>query len=86
MLKAQIFNIQTMSTEDGPGIRTSVFFKGCPLKCVWCQNPEGLSREVHLVHESMRCIGCGTCIKSCPNGAISLSEKGCFLMRPVKNA
>lgn len=76
MLKAQIFNIQTMSTEDGPGIRTSVFFKGCPLKCVWCQNPEGLSREVHLVHEPMRCIGCGTCAKECPGNVISFSENG----------
>ncbi len=76
MLKARIFNIQTMSTEDGPGIRTSVFFKGCPLSCLWCQNPEGLSREVHLVHEPTRCIGCGSCINICRNQALSFEEAG----------
>lgn len=76
MLKARIFNIQAMSTEDGPGIRTSVFFKGCPLKCIWCQNPEGLTRDVHLVHEPARCIGCGTCVKACPGGALTPAEEG----------
>ena len=75
-LTARIFNIQPMSTEDGPGIRTSVFFKGCPLKCAWCQNPEGLTMDVHLLHEPLRCIGCGTCMENCPNGAIKTGEKG----------
>ena len=74
MLKGRIFNIQTMSTEDGPGIRSSVFFKGCPLSCLWCQNPEGLSREVHLVHEPTRCIGCGSCLEACPNSNLSFEE------------
>ncbi len=75
-LKGRIFNIQPMSTEDGPGIRTSVFFKGCPLRCVWCQNPEGLTRQIHLVHEPLRCIGCGSCVDNCPAGAIEAAEKG----------
>lgn len=76
MLKANIFNIQTMSTEDGPGIRTSVFFKGCPMRCLWCQNPEGLTGEVHLVHEPARCIGCCSCVEVCPNDALKFTEKG----------
>lgn len=75
-MKARIFNIQTMSTEDGPGIRTSVFFKGCPLQCAWCQNPEGLSMEVHLMHEPLKCIGCGECIDNCPNQAIQTTDQG----------
>ena len=73
---AMIFNIQTMSTEDGPGIRTTVFMKGCPLSCRWCQNPEGLSLKVHLVHDRLRCIGCGTCRENCPRGALLFTEKG----------
>ncbi len=75
-MTARIFNIQTMSTEDGPGIRTSVFFKGCPLACEWCQNPEGLTREIHLVHDSIRCIGCGNCVDNCPQQAIEISPQG----------
>lgn len=75
-LSATIFNIQPMSTEDGPGIRTTVFMKGCPLRCLWCQNPEGLSTKPQLVHEPVRCIGCGTCLQNCPNGALSKGEQG----------
>ncbi|NLM23712.1 MAG: glycyl-radical enzyme activating protein [Firmicutes bacterium] len=73
---AKIFNIQTMSTEDGPGIRTTVFMKGCPLACLWCQNPEGLSMKIHLVHHRLRCIGCGTCRENCPRGALIFTEQG----------
>jgi pyruvate formate lyase activating enzyme len=68
---AHIFNIQPLSTEDGPGIRTTVFMKGCSLRCAWCQNPEGLTAQAHLVHEPLRCIGCGACRERCPQGAIS---------------
>lgn len=75
-LTANIFNIQPMSTEDGPGIRTTVFMKGCNLRCIWCQNPEGLSKQVHLVHDALRCIGCDTCLKSCPNGAFLKGAAG----------
>lgn len=75
-LTANIFNIQPMSTEDGPGIRSTVFMKGCNMRCLWCQNPEGLTTRVHLVHDSLKCIGCGTCLKSCTRGAITDSGSG----------
>jgi len=75
-LTATIFNIQPMSTEDGPGIRTTVFMKGCNMRCLWCQNPEGLAARVHLVHDTLRCIGCRTCLNGCERGAISDSGSG----------
>ena len=75
-LSATIFNIQPMSTEDGPGIRSTVFMKGCPLACLWCQNPEGLSPQPQLVHEPLRCIGCDGCLQNCPRGALSKGEQG----------
>ncbi len=54
-----LFNIQRFSTEDGPGIRTTVFFKGCPLTCPWCHNPEGMEREAQTVWQASLCMGCG---------------------------
>jgi pyruvate formate lyase activating enzyme len=63
--KALVTNIQGFSTEDGPGIRTTVFFKGCPLTCPWCHNPEGLSRKSELIFYEGKCIGCGTCKDVC---------------------
>ncbi len=68
-LSALVTNIQGFSTEDGPGIRTTVFFKGCPLRCPWCHNPEGLTAAQELVFFQDRCIGCGTCKESCERGA-----------------
>ncbi|MBI4832624.1 MAG: glycyl-radical enzyme activating protein [Candidatus Lindowbacteria bacterium] len=68
--KATIFDIQRYSVHDGPGIRTLVFFKGCPLRCKWCQNPESLDREPEIAFFAGKCIGCGECAKVCPKGAI----------------
>ena len=61
----RIFDIQFFCVHDGPGIRTTVFLKGCPLNCIWCHNPEGISREIHLSFVESKCIGCGACAAVC---------------------
>ncbi len=68
--KGLIFNIQRFSIHDGPGIRTVIFFKGCPLRCLWCHNPEGQVQKKELVLWKERCMGCNTCLKVCPNSAV----------------
>ena len=60
-----IFDIKEFAVHDGPGIRTTVFFKGCPLRCRWCHNPEGLSFKPQLMYKSARCRGCNKCRKEC---------------------
>jgi pyruvate formate lyase activating enzyme len=78
---AVIFEIQKYSTEDGPGIRTTVFFKQCPLRCAWCQNPEGIDKLPSLQWYKGKCIGCETCVKTCPAGAITIDEDGIHIDR-----
>jgi pyruvate formate lyase activating enzyme len=70
-----IFNIQRYSIHDGPGIRTTVFLKGCPLNCWWCQNPESQLSWQEMVFWEDRCIGCGACSLNCPSGAIQMENK-----------
>ncbi len=74
MHKGIIFNIQKFSTNDGPGIRTTVFLKGCPLRCRWCANPESWSAAVQILHDPDRCIHCSACVHTCPQRAVSLTE------------
>lgn len=69
-----LFNIQRFSTHDGPGIRTTVFFKGCPLKCRWCHNPESQSFSPLVFHNAERCVMCGKCVSNCPSKAIEFGE------------
>ena len=67
MIKATIFDIQKFSIHDGPGIRTTVFFKGCPLSCIWCHNPESWRVTPQLFYTSSKCVGCGKCVDVCAN-------------------
>ena len=73
-LSAKILNIQRMSTEDGPGIRTTIFFKGCGLNCAWCHNPESISFKSELQWFSSRCILCKLCLQTCPKKALVLDN------------
>lgn len=76
-----ITNIERFSTHDGPGIRTTVFLKGCPLHCPWCANPETQSLIPELLYTESRCSHCRTCAKECPSGAITFNEDGQFCYR-----
>jgi pyruvate formate lyase activating enzyme len=76
-----IFNLQQFSTEDGPGIRTTVFLKGCPLRCPWCHNPEGLRPEPDLMWYDLRCIGARDCLNVCPEKALNLGPEGMLIDR-----
>ena len=71
--KGLVFNIQRFSLHDGPGIRTLVFLKGCPLRCAWCANPEGLTRKNQVLYHKAKCRNCGACLQ-CPSGAISVAD------------
>ncbi|MBW1809775.1 MAG: glycyl-radical enzyme activating protein [Deltaproteobacteria bacterium] len=84
MASCTLFCLQRFSTEDGPGIRTTVFFKGCPLTCPWCHNPEGLSPRPEIMWKRVTCLGCGDCVKVCPlntiqqnRGTISIDRSNC---------
>jgi pyruvate formate lyase activating enzyme len=76
-----VFNVQRFSTEEGPGIRTAVFMKGCPLRCHWCHNPEGLSPKPQLVWHEVRCIGARRCLAACPVDALELTPTGISIDR-----
>jgi pyruvate formate lyase activating enzyme len=81
-----LFDIKRYALHDGPNIRTTVFFKGCPLRCIWCHNPEGIGGEIEMVTVQERCIGCQECVDGCPEealrwdgGAIIRNEERCSL-------
>ena len=71
-----LLHLQRLSTEDGPGLRTTIFFKGCPLHCAWCHNPESLSTRLQTQWFSVRCIACQTCVQTCPNGCLTMTTSG----------
>ncbi len=70
-----ILEIKGNSLDDGPGIRSVIFFKGCPLSCVWCHNPESKNPGVEISHDPGECIDCGTCIETCPEGALNKKNR-----------
>ena len=69
-----VFNIQKFSVNDGPGIRTVVFLKGCPLRCRWCANPESQLVRAEIMWDEKKCVGCHHCLEVCPHQAVSLKE------------
>lgn len=78
-----VFNIQRYSIDDGPGIRTTVFFKGCPLCCVWCSNPESQSPAPELMHRITLCKRCYRCVEACPLAAITVGSDGILIDRDL---
>jgi pyruvate formate lyase activating enzyme len=74
-LKGIVFDIKRFAVHDGPGIRSSVFTKGCSLRCEWCQNPEGLENKIDLWYFETRCIQCHKCIETCPEKALSIGKE-----------
>ena len=73
-MKGIISDIKRFAVHDGKGIRTTVFFKGCPLKCVWCHNPESIDFKPQMAYYHNKCIGCGECVAVCPVGAQKITE------------
>jgi pyruvate formate lyase activating enzyme len=76
MTGGRILHLQRLSTEDGPGIRTTVFFKGCPLRCAWCHNPEAIALRLETQWFAGRCLACRSCIPACPDGCLEMTEAG----------
>ncbi|MFX1256232.1 MAG: glycyl-radical enzyme activating protein [Promethearchaeota archaeon] len=84
--KALIFKIQRMSTDDGPGIRTTIYFNKCHLNCVWCHNPESIPKKPQLQWLEQKCIGCKSCVEICPNDVLFLKEDGLHINRESCNS
>jgi pyruvate formate lyase activating enzyme len=80
-LTGNILHLQRLSTEDGPGLRTTVFFKGCPLRCAWCHNPESISKRMQTQWFAVRCLGCKSCVEACPDGCLTLTGNGMHIDR-----
>jgi pyruvate formate lyase activating enzyme len=83
-IKGLIFDIRQYSIHDGPGVRTTVFFKGCPLACQWCCNPESQAGQPELVWIRERCLGCDLCLAACPRGALHTADGGVKVIDPQR--
>lgn len=84
-VKGLVFSIQSYSVHDGPGSRTTIFFNDCPLRCQWCCNPEGLFPKPVMLHSTVKCVGCGACIKACPHNAVSVVDGKIIFDREICN-
>lgn len=80
-MSGMVFDIQKFSLHDGPGVRTTVFLKGCPLRCAWCHNPESWSGAPEISFRSDLCIGCGACVRACPNNAHRIGQSAHIMDR-----
>lgn len=81
MQSGLIFDVKKYSINDGPGIRVTLFLKGCPLHCAWCHNPESIATKVQKMFNRDKCIGCGWCFEACPYGACSMTKEGIVTLR-----
>ena len=81
-----IFDIKRYAINDGPGIRTTLFLKGCPLRCVWCHNPEGWMPQPQILYKRSKCIGCQTCVSVCPRHVLTLTPEGIRFTQPAAAA
>lgn len=84
-ISGMVFNIQRFSIQDGPGIRTSVFLKGCPLECIWCCNPESQKSRKEIIHYNNKCILCLKCVEACPQEAITFKNNKIAINRKLCN-
>ena len=76
-----VFDIKRFATHDGEGIRTTIFLKGCPLRCAWCQNPEGLHPVLQLLYMETKCMHCGSCAAAAIHGGVSMQDGRIKLVR-----
>ena len=82
-LTGRIFDIKRFAVHDGDGIRTTLFLKGCPLRCVWCHNPEGLSKKIELAYYEQKCTSCGSCVGACSHSAHTVDKSGHIFHREL---